>query len=82
MLTGDPGLPDGCVGHAIMVEGINRTVANSDTDIKTVWVQCSGPVDQSSTYQPMDGYIKQIGGYCELKCTVSGGLLAGTFSRL
>lgn len=69
--AGEPGLPDGCLGHAIMVEGVKQDVDSASSDIHTAWVQCTGPTNSSAAYPAMDGYAKQIGGYCEIKCEVS-----------
>jgi len=52
-----------------MVEGPKAIITSTtDNNITTVFTQCTQGPHGPGPYQPTEGYVKQIGGYCELRC--------------
>jgi hypothetical protein len=55
-----------------MVEGPKATITTaSDNNITTIYTQCTQGPHGPGPYQPIEGYVKQVGGHCELRCEVS-----------
>jgi hypothetical protein len=55
-----------------MVEGPKAIITTaSDNNITTIYTQCTQGPHGTGPYQPMEGYVKQVGGHCELRCEVS-----------
>jgi hypothetical protein len=52
-----------------MVEGPKATITTaSDNNITTIYTQCTQGPHGPGPYQPIEGYVKQVGGHCELRC--------------